>query len=256
MVGWSTLTVGALVAAAAGSAVTVGVILTAGGPLANQDADGSTRRAEIATVVTTVSGSETPTSDPRASATVPRDSGEPYPYDKVLAASDEFDFGRLPGIDTSHWVDVVTPSGLVVFRVPPDWEVQVRTRTDADGNALGDSLNAWKPLGDVRPTEGGKNPGWLKLDAYTGAILGSYEPDDDQPLRRLALDHPAAGHTLEILQFEEFHDFPDMDGALSMYLTAAMPGPVVLNAVIHVYYPTTAQDVAVALAVIRSMELK
>lgn len=257
MVTWNRLTVGALVAATAGSAVVAGVILTAGGPLADQGSDDDgTQKTDITLAVQTFASGTASAKTSSANQTPPA-TGTPdvdrasYPPDERFGWEDQFDFDRLPAVDTSSWRELVAPNGTLAVRVPPGWDVQIAAGRDLAGNSVGDTLTIQnrRIVGDSL-----LRPGSIKLDAATTPFEVPFEAGGAS-LRTLEL-RPSAGRTIRVFQYPPDVQFARLDGVLTMLLSERGDSGFYVSLAAALHFDMTAADVATAVAIITSIEVQ
>lgn len=204
------------------------------------------------------------TADPRspptqATATAPDDpsptsgSEQPaYPPNTSFSATDQFDFSRLPTVNTSDWREWLGPQGTLVVRLPPSWVVVWSTTysaTDQSARPFGDGVAIGKPI--QPPPEGRSAPGWVKVDLPVLPFRARLsQPDALVRPVSLTASRPVAG-----FQYGAAPDYPDFLGGLDLEVELSLNGKY-LNGYAHADFPATAEDIATLVEILQQVELR
>lgn len=185
-------------------------------------------------------------------ASPPAVSLQPYRPDYTIEPGEIVDFDRLPAIDTSTWKAVRGLADVVSIRVPTDWETRLTTQQFEQG-VQGDSLALFEPV-DGAVDAGVVLPGWVKVDLATHPFVVPVGLGE-APVHTLDLPQTASGVSIRVHQFGQSAQFPDSRGSI-MLVPAAGSSPQILGGAAYVALPATASDIAVALAILESIQLR
>ncbi len=230
--------------ATAAGGVTAGLVVTTSGPFAN----GGNEAAPSATAaLPTALVSSTPGPSSTAVAKLPADA--------VIQPTDQFNFDSLPDIDESGWQRVTTPGKTLSVSIPTGWHFQFGATTDMAGAPNGEWLSAWRDIPGGPPSEGQSKSGWIKIDLTAKSTASQYQ-SLEAPIRRVAL--AAAGSAsigVTAYQFGQSSIFAADHGGID-FVPAGSGGAHFVDGYGHIDLPSTAGDVALTWAIVRTAEVQ
>ena len=204
-----------------------------------------------------------PTATPRATPLplptlpTPNTADGKYPPTQLFLPRDNFDFGRLPAVDTLSWTRATSPSGALSIALPTGWRSIFGVNYDVSGKPIGETLKVLS-----FPNQGGEfvpMPGWVWMDISTSTVPATASIVASQTIvREVVFDRAVNGGNASVTVWTLDPSGPTdgRPGAVFVHLQVPAGSGAALFAAASIALPADSREIAIAMAVVQSVVAK